>query len=62
MDKNGYCFGAAELGGRYEMGSISLKELMTIDLPLGMKIERDMYFEKGELVGMLVELNKGRSW
>jgi hypothetical protein len=36
-----------DLGNKYdaEIGTISMKELTSIRLKLGMKIERDMYFE-----------------
>lgn len=39
-------FGLCDLGhGTPELGSVSLKELQSIKLPFGLKIERDMYFE-----------------
>lgn len=37
------CFGLAELGFS-EIGSFSLEELATLELPFGMHIERDRFF------------------
>jgi hypothetical protein len=38
-------FGLCDLGfGCPELGSASLAEIVAIDLPLGLKIERDLYF------------------
>ena len=45
MAENGdYCWGIVD-GHAVEMGSFSIKELEDLQLPLGMKIERDLYFE-----------------
>jgi Protein of unknown function (DUF2958) len=39
------CSGCATLGsGAPELGSASLSEIVAVDLPLGLKIERDLYF------------------
>jgi hypothetical protein len=38
-------FGLCDLGfGCPELGSASLSEIVAVDLPLGLKIERDLYF------------------
>ncbi|MBE0705079.1 MAG: DUF2958 domain-containing protein [Mesorhizobium sp.] len=37
-------FGLAQLGDAAELGSFSLRELTTLDLPFGMHIERDVFF------------------
>ena len=41
-------FGYVSLFGDYndEWGSFSLEELESLELPLGMKIERDLYFKE----------------
>jgi hypothetical protein len=39
-------YGLCDLGhGSPELGYVSLKELESLKLPFGLKIERDMYFE-----------------
>ena len=40
---NDTCFGLADLGFP-ELGSFSLEELATLELPFGMNIERDVFF------------------
>jgi hypothetical protein len=40
---NDTCFGLADLGFP-ELGSFSLEELATLELPFGMHIERDLFF------------------
>ena len=40
---NDTCFGLADLGFP-EIGSFSLEELATLELPFGMRIERDLFF------------------
>ena len=40
---NDTCFGLADLGFP-ELGSFSLEELATLELPFGMHIERDVFF------------------
>ncbi|MGE0282644.1 MAG: DUF2958 domain-containing protein [Rhizobiaceae bacterium] len=37
-------FGLAQLNGPPELGSFSLEELATLELPFGMNIERDLFF------------------
>lgn len=37
-------FGLAQLNDAPELGSFSLQELATLDLPFGMHIERDVFF------------------
>ena len=37
-------FGLAQLSDAPELGSFSLQELSTLDLPFGMHIERDVFF------------------
>jgi len=46
-------FGAVEIGGDWELGYISLDELENTPLPLGMKIERDLYCSLGTLEEMM---------
>ena len=43
-DDKDYAWGIVD-GFEVEMGSFSMKELASIQLPLGLGIERDMYFE-----------------
>ena len=46
MDKDGLMFGLCDLGnGCPELGYVSFDELESIQLPFGLKIERDMYWE-----------------
>lgn len=52
LDEDGdTAFGLCDLGmGEPELGSVSLRELQSIRLRFGLKIERDMHFEaKGPL-------------
>lgn len=42
-------FGYVELGAIGEYGYFTLKELESIKLPFGLKIERDMYFKKTDM-------------
>lgn len=42
-DDPDYCWGIAK-GFEVEMGSFSLRELMAVERPFGLKIERDLYF------------------
>lgn len=37
-------FGLAQLNGTPELGSFSLEEVATLELPFGMHIERDVFF------------------
>ena len=53
-----YCWGIVK-GNEVEMGSFSMKELESIQLPLGMKIERDRYFEPMEAKDVWDRLNRG---
>lgn len=43
MDNNGNCFGIAQLQDR-EYGYTNIDELKAVRLPMGLKIERDMYY------------------
>lgn len=46
MDKDGLMFGLCDLGnGCPELGYVSFDELISIQLPFGLNIERDMYWE-----------------
>jgi hypothetical protein len=47
IDEDGdICFGLADLGfGCPELGYFSLAELRSVPLPLGLRIERDQYFD-----------------
>ena len=57
LDKDGdYAWGIVD-GHAVEMGSFSMKELESIQLPLGMGIERDMYFEPVPASELWKELN-----
>jgi hypothetical protein len=49
-ENDDYCFGFANLGdSRFaELGSISLTELKSLTLPLGLHIERDRHFPIGK--------------
>ena len=42
-----------------EMGSFSMRELKSIQLPLGLGIERDLYFEPVKASELWKELNNG---
>ncbi len=45
-------FGLCDLGhGSPELGYVSLKELESLKLPFGLKIERDMYFKPTKSLG-----------
>lgn len=44
FENNDYeLFGYCELGNDYEWGSVLLSELESLELPYGLKIERDLY-------------------
>jgi len=46
IDEDNIMFGLCDLGfGCPEFGYVSLAEIEALDLPLGMRIERDLYFE-----------------
>ena len=46
IDADGIFFGLADLGfGCPELGSFSLTEMASVSLPLGLAIERDLWFE-----------------
>ena len=46
IDDADIAFGLADLGfGCPELGSVRLSEIAAVRTPLGLKIERDMYFE-----------------
>ena len=42
-------FGSVTLGYEWELGYFSLEELEEVQLPFGMKIERDLYFGEKKL-------------
>tara|TARA_Y100000310_G_scaffold190819_1_gene190803 strand:- start:393 stop:698 length:306 start_codon:yes stop_codon:yes gene_type:complete len=57
MDKDGdYCWGIVD-GYAVEMGSFSMRELQSIQLPLGLGIERDKFFEPVKASELWKELN-----
>ena len=58
MDKDeDYCWGIVDMFA-IEMGSFSMKELQSIKLPpLGLGIERDLYFEPVKASELWKELN-----
>lgn len=45
LDADDIMFGLAQLNDAPELGSFSLEELATLELPFGMRIERDVFFE-----------------
>ena len=50
-------FGLCDLGmGFPELGYVSLQELESVELPFGLKIERDMYFTPDKTLSEYVEL------
>ena len=51
-----YAWGIVD-GHAVEMGSFSMRELQSIQLPLGLGIERDMYFEPVKASELWKELN-----
>ena len=49
-------FGLCDLGlGFVELGSVSLKELQNLRGPMGLKVERDMYFSTDETLEQWAE-------
>ena len=54
--KSGYCWGIVD-GNAVEMGSFSMRELESIQLQLGLGIERDIYFEPVPANELWKELN-----
>ena len=57
MDKDGdYCWGIVD-GHAVEMGSFSMRELQSIQLPLGLGIERDTSFQPIQASELWKELN-----
>ena len=57
MDKDeDYCWGIVDMFA-IEMGSFSMRELQSIQLPLNMGIERDKYFEPIKASELWKELN-----
>ena len=51
-----YAWGIVD-GNAVEMGSFSMRELQSIQLPLGLGIERDRYFEPVKASELWKELN-----
>ena len=51
-----YAWGIVD-GDAVEMGSFSIKELQSVELPFGLGIERDMYFEPMPASELWKELN-----
>ena len=58
-DDEDYAWGIVDLFA-VEMGSFSIKELEELQLPLGMKIERDRYFEPMKASKVWEQLNDGK--
>ena len=59
MDKDGdYCWGIVE-GNEVEMGSWLMSDLQNQKLPLGLGIERDLYFEPMKAKDVWDALNRG---
>lgn len=61
LDEDGdTLFGLCDLGfGCPELGSASLAEIVAVDLPLGLKIERDLYFEGRHPLTVYAESARG---
>ena len=57
-ENNDYAWGIVD-GHAVEMGSFSMRELQNIQLPLGLGIERDLYFEPMKASEVWEQLNKG---
>ena len=55
-DNGDYCWGIVN-GHALEMGSFSIKELEDLQLPFGLGIERDLYFEPVKASELWKELN-----
>ena len=53
-----YAWGIVD-GHAVEMGSFSMRELQSIQLPLGLGIERDRYFEPMKAKDVWEQLNSG---
>ena len=59
-DENDYLFGLADLGmGFPELGGISLSELQSYRGPLGLGIERDLYFRPKFPISVYAEAARG---
>ena len=59
-DENDYLFGLADLGmGFPELGGISLSELQSYRGPLGLGIERDLYFRPKFAISVYAEAARG---
>jgi hypothetical protein len=62
MDKDeDYAWGIVDLM-ELEMGSFSMKELQSIKLPLGLTIERDLYFPEIPAVDLWSDLVKAKQY
>ena len=57
--EDGYCWGIVDLMA-VEVGSFMLEELEELQLPMGMKIERDKYFEPIKAKELFEELVKNK--
>lgn len=55
-EDNDYCWGICHIY-EWEIGSFSLKELDSIKLPFGLKIERDLYFKPVKAIELWNKLN-----
>ena len=58
-ENDDYCWGIVK-GNEVEMGAFSMKELENIKLPLGLGIERDLYFEPIKASEVWEQLNDGK--
>ena len=57
--EDGYCWGIVDLHA-VEVGSFMIEELEEIELPMGMKIERDKYYKPRKAEELFEELVKNR--
>tara|TARA_Y100001970_G_scaffold135340_1_gene166603 strand:+ start:1116 stop:1433 length:318 start_codon:yes stop_codon:yes gene_type:complete len=57
--EDNYCWGIVDLFA-VEVGSFDLNELKELELPMGMKIERDLYFKPRKAKELFEELVKNK--
>ena len=57
--EDGYCWGIVDLMA-VEVGSFMIEELEDLELPMGMEIERDLYFKPRKAEELFEELVKNR--
>lgn len=63
LHDDGLMFGLCDLGhGEAELGYVSLDELRSIRGPLGLTIERDLYFTARKTIGEYADEARGMGW